>query len=529
MRQPVRDDSGFSLIEAVVALFVAAVAFTALAAASLSAVKGSMTARQNQQAADFMARELEAARLLDFGSLANVASDLAGDPDISTCAGKPCIDPGTGTKEPIYTGATGSGGGVNPHIKTVTGGTANNSTFLVKTYVTTPSDAYGSDYRRVSVTAEWNAYGKHRERTISSIVAFSQRGLPLPVFKITPLGSTTQDVNPGVEVVYGFRVTNQGAPDRFNLTENTPAAGWTWVYDDGDGVWNKALDTGTIADTNGDSVRDTGRLNPNGYKIFWAYYTPTAVGTVLTTWSATSVAQAAATGGTQTVLTTTKVATGVITPTPTTTSTPPTPATDCGPASPPPTATAASGYTTKSYTLHNSTTPGNTTAGTLLSMNTSSPYASLLYQYSTDVATANPGRVLTTGGTFASGSNAQRLDWRYPVGKKAYSGTATMTLWVASPVGSPITSVGLTAYVYTWKKTGSSYAAASVATIPLTISPFSCTGFQRVDGASATFTVPQLGQNDEIGVRVVNTGTSAVRVAYDVVSVYPSALVLPEK
>ena len=528
LRRPVRDDSGFSLIEAVVALFIAAVAFTGLAAAALSSVRGSLTARENQQAADFMARELEAARLLDFGSLANVSSDLAGDPDIDSCSGKPCIDPGTGTKELIYTGAGGTGGAINPHVKTVSGNEANHASYTVKTYVTTPVDSYGAEYRRVTVHAEWSAYGKHRERSISSLVAFSQRGLPLPVFKLVPLGSTTANVNPGVQVVYGFRLTNQGAPDRFNLSEDT-AAGWTWVYDDGDGVWNPTADTTAIADTNGDGVRDTGRLNPNDFKVFWAYRTPGTTGSTVTTWSATSIAQPAVDGGVQTVVTTTNVTTGVVSTTPTPTTTPSTPVTDCPAAGTAPTPTAASGYTTKSYTLHNSASPGNTTAGALLSMNTSAPYASSLYEYSTNVMSGQPGRVVATGGTFASGSAGQVVDWRYPVGKKAYSGTATMSLWAAAPVSSTVTAVNLTAYVYTWKKVGSSYTATSVATIPLSASPFSCTGFQRLDGVSGSFTVPQLGPNDEIGVRLVNTGTQTVRVAYDVLSLYPASLVLPEK
>ena len=159
LRRPVRDDSGFSLIEAVVALFVAAVAFAGLAAAGLSSVKGTLVARQNQQAADFMARELERARALDFGGLANVAADLAGDPYLSTCSGKPCIDPGTGNKEIVYTGPTGSGGAISEHVKTVGGAEANFSDFTIRTYVTQPADSYGAEYRRVTVFANWSAYG----------------------------------------------------------------------------------------------------------------------------------------------------------------------------------------------------------------------------------------------------------------------------------------------------------------------------------------------------------------------------------
>ncbi len=187
LRRRSRGDGGFSLIEAVVALSIAAVAFTALAATGLSAIRV-MTARANQHAADFMAREMENARALGYGSLANVAADLTG-PEIDNCSGKPCIDPGTGTKELIYTGTTGAGGAVSTPI-VVSGGEANKSEYTINTYVTIPADSYGADYRRVTVVAEWSAYGKAHRRTISSIVAYSQLGLPLPVFKLTPQGAT---------------------------------------------------------------------------------------------------------------------------------------------------------------------------------------------------------------------------------------------------------------------------------------------------------------------------------------------------
>jgi Tfp pilus assembly protein PilV len=526
LRRSVRDDSGFSLIEAVVALFIAAVAFTALAAAGLSSVKGSLIARQNQQASDFMAREMEQARALDFGSLANVATDLTGDPDVQNCSGKPCVDPGTGTPEVIWTGETGTGGAISQHVKTVTGAEANQSDYTVKTYVTQPADSYGADYRRVTVVAEWTAYGKSHQRRISSIVAFSQLGLPLPVFKLTPQGATTLSVNPVADVVFGFKLTNQGAPDRFSLSEND-AHTWTWVFDNGDGVFT-ASDTTAVTDTNADGVIDTGRLNPNESRLFWVQRSVTTTGTVATVWTATSVAQPSAEGASQTANTSVTGTTGTVTPP--TTSPPPssTPPTDCTTPTPEPTPSAASGYTKKPYYLRNLSTPANSTAQALLDLTTTAPTTSTLYQYSTDVMSAQPGRVLTTGGTFSTGTAAQRGDWRYPVGRKAYSGTATLSLWAASPVGSTVTAVNLTAYVYKWVKSGSTYTATTLATIPLTVSPHTCLGFQKVVGVSPSFTQAQLSNNSEIGLRIVNSGTSSVRIAYDVAGLYPATLVLPE-
>jgi hypothetical protein len=258
----------------------------------------------------------------------------------------------------------------------------------------------------------------------------------------------------------------------------------------------------------------------------------------------TSRSQPAAEGGVQSLPFATTVVTGVVTASPspsvsgTTTTTPtpsPTPTTDCAPASSA-TGTASSGYTLRSYTLHNNATPGNTTAQQSLAMAVTAPYATTLNEYSTDVLAGQPGRVLQTGGTaFPAGSTDPRkvADWRFPVGAKAYSGTAAVNLWVAPTVGGSLSSVNLTASIYKYTKSGSNYAATPLTTIPLTVATFSCSGFQKVGGSGA-ISVPTngsgaLGPNDWIGLRVVNNSGSSVRIAYDVLSVYPAAVELPEK
>jgi hypothetical protein len=259
-----------------------------------------------------------------------------------------------------------------------------------------------------------------------------------------------------------------------------------------------------------------------------------------TTLSVTSLAQPLAAGGVQTLAFAANVVVGVITPSPSpsgsSTPTPSsTPATDCTAASSA-TGSASSGYSLRSYTLHNLATPQDSAAQLTLVMSQTAPYAGTLYKYSTDVLANQPGRVLVPGiasDAFAASLNAAKVaDWRYPVGAKAYSGNAAVNLWVAPPAGNTLASVNLAAYVYKYTKAGSSYAAAQVATIPLAISPYSCTGFQKVGGTGA-ISIPASGNgrltaNDWLGVRIVNLGTANVRIAYDVLGVYPSALVLPE-
>jgi type II secretory pathway pseudopilin PulG len=539
------DDSGFSLLEAVVALMVATVAFTALAAGAMSAIRGTLAGRQNQQAADFMARQIEQLRLTDFGGLANVDNaELTGDSKVTTCSGFRCVDIGTGSPERIV---VDPGGSITDHDYVVSGDEANRSTFRVRVYVTAPDWSQRDYYRRLTVVITWKDGQTTRTRSDSTMVAYTQRGLPLPVFKISPAGPSSTAVNPGAVVVYGLTVNNQGAPDRFDLTTDD-SWDWAWYFDNGDGIYEPGVDgvaAQEVVDTDGNGVRDTGRLDPNGSVIIWLVFDTTGIvpvpdpQTFNTVVTATSLAQPLAAGGVKTLPFATNVGSGVVTPpTPTpTTSTVPAPSpSDCTTPASSASGSAASGYTLRAYTLHNDSTPGDTTAQQTLSMATTAPYASALYNYSTDVMASQPGRVLLGGGAAfpATGStDARRVaDWRFPVGRKAYSGNAAVNVWVAPPVGSSLAAVDLTAYVYKYTKVGSSYAPTPLTTIPLTVTSFTCSGFQQV-GGQAAISVPasgsgSLGTNDWIGVRIANTGTSTTRIAYDVLTLYPSAVVLPE-
>ncbi|HET7736638.1 MAG TPA: hypothetical protein VFK52_11715 [Nocardioidaceae bacterium] len=545
LSRPVRDDSGFSLLEAVVALMVATVAFTALAAGAISAIRGSLVARQSQQAADFMGRRMEELRLVDFGGLANRPSDLpGGDSAVTTCGAYKCVDlGGTLGEEKIYTDA---GGAIDDHVTEVSGNTANRTTFTLRTYVTAPDWTQRDYFRRLTVIVSWQDGSTLRERRDSTIVTYTQRGLPTPVFKLNPSGPTAKSVNPSAVVSYGFTVTNQGAPDRFDLVEDDTAHlpadpyDWKWFFDAGDGFYDPAVDTTEVIDTDGNGTRDTGKIDPTAVVKIWLVRTvapsePAGVQNVTIT--ATSRSQPTVAGGVQTLPLATTVVFGTVTATPTPSSTPSTaPATDCTPASTA-TGTADSGYTLRAYTLHNDATPGNTTAQQSLAMAVTAPYANTLYEYSTDVMANQPGRVLLPGGTAFPATGAtdpQKVaDWRFPVGAKAYSGTVAVNLWVAPPAGFTASSVNLTAYVYKYTKTGSTYGSTALTTVPLLISVFSCNGFQQV-GGTGTISVPtsgsgSLGPNDWIGLRVVNSGASSLRIAYDVMSLYPAAVALPEK
>lgn len=298
-----RDDSGFTLVEAVVALFVLATIFTALAYASIGSLRASVSARLEQQAIDFATQALEEARQADFHGLAHVASDLAGDPRITTCDSASCIDPGTGTPEPLVVSSSGA---VSPHISQVDATLSNNFSITLSRYVTDPGDA-SADYKRVTVVASWRVGGLQRERVTSSLVTETTRGLPLPVFKLTPIGDTATAVNPGATVPFGLELTNQGAPDRWNLVvTEAAAADWALYRDDGDGIWEDPTVDVALTNTNSpdDALVDTGRIDPTGSIVFWVVRTvpsTAAAGLYRSVLTATSAAQASAATGTASV------------------------------------------------------------------------------------------------------------------------------------------------------------------------------------------------------------------------------------
>ena len=436
---------------------------------------------------------------MSYAGLGHAAADLAGDPAVSTCGANKCFDPGTGAEQLVVLPT----GGFAPHITTKSGTQTNNTVFTLKSYVTHPTNTDGADYRRVTVVVSWSTAGVTTTKQISTLVTYTQRGLPLPVFKLTSFTASPYAVNPSATAPFLLRLTNQGAPDRWDITRSG-TAGWLFFLDDGDGVWSSTLDTTALADTDGNGKVDTGLVAPAGELTFWAVLPTTAatpVGTYPTTITATSAAQPLAAGGTATVGLSVSVQTGPVsnptptpsvTPTPTGTPTPsptpsatPTAATTCPAAVAAPSGTAASGYTLKRYVLHNrsgnntawppntGTVPATTTTGQGIPLTAAVdgvefPTATDPLVYSDNISPAGtPGRILGNSvGSQVSGTNpATMVDWRgSTTNKKDYSGTAVLQYWVAAVPGSPLTAVNLQAQLYVFKN-GAITAIGSVATI----------------------------------------------------------------
>lgn len=533
--RPVRPDSGFSLIEAVVALALATTMFLALATAAIFAIRTSMVGRHSQQAADFMTRALEDARLLGFGSLGNDAADIASDSRVNGCA---CLDPGTGSTEPLH---LIDGAGVNPHILTPRlADEANHTPYTVATYVTEPAGMDASEVLRVTVIATWKDGTEAKTRKTSSLVTFAQRGLPLPTFKldaITPLDPGAK--SPGSRFAYGFKLVNQGAPDRWNITLSGSGSSLPWkLYkdaDNNDDSFDLASDTTQLSDSTADGIPDTGRLEPSGSFVFWLVYEDPSGGSDFsnsTTITATSVGQPTASGAAKSQTVTTTVSSTGSTPSPAPSTTPTTaPATDCTWSGTVPTlgvpSTSGKGnaYTTTTYTLHNglsgAAVGGSTTSQAVSRMNAPvSAYESTLRPYSTD-QNSNPGRTLQV----LSSSEASAplsltdprkyADWQttaFGNNAEVAGSNALLKLWVGG-VGGSLNGASLRVSVYS--------LTSSTKTLLNQVdfsSSISCSGFAQIY-VPVTVAAASV-KNAQLGVRVVNTGPTEVRVAYDVAGAY---------
>src|SRR3954451_16418963 len=69
-------DEGVSLVEAVIALFIATGVFMALAAAAMTSLKSTLISRQNQQASDLATQLVESTRAMTYGAMTMTTADV---------------------------------------------------------------------------------------------------------------------------------------------------------------------------------------------------------------------------------------------------------------------------------------------------------------------------------------------------------------------------------------------------------------------------------------------------------------------
>jgi prepilin-type N-terminal cleavage/methylation domain-containing protein len=511
---------GFTLIELIVALTIATVIFSAMAAAGLAGVKASVIARQNQQAVDVLNRLVEQARGVNYATVAMVTADLQVNDNAITTGPTPryTVPNGVG-QEDVWAQGTGS---INPHVETVASSTtADGVEYTTKTYVTLPAgttlDNSGQPYqKRLTVVASWTTYGQTRERAISTVLTETTRGLPLPRYSVIPTSPTAAAKAPGTTLTWGFQVINRGARDTFNIAASTGT--WTYYVDaDCNGSRDPGEDT-TLTNTDaalGDTRPDTGKLDPNNNPPFCVVAEraiPAAeLGVSTVTFNLQSSAQPAADGaavgvGPYTVTVTTGSTGG--TPTPTGTG----PNTICTP-------TPAGAGTP--FGFRNGVTASNgDTASQLVNTMTEN---TCLYQpasanYSTE-AGAGRGRSLTTGGFDATSTAAQRVEWRWnPASTKTVAaGTATISVMVSCPVVGPSVTLSGAVGTYnqkapgTWTSQGTGTATVSCAVadtwtrveVPMTV--------------ATAFTVQNKvqGQPQYLSARLWTTGAAGQKIRLD--------------
>ena len=529
-RDSLGDDAGFGLVEAIVALLIAGIVFGALATSLVAAIQASLYGRQNQQATDFMTREVERLRSLDFGSLAH--STTPTDPRLVPCGGNVCLPLDSGPSEPVVVEPAGA----VQNVLVLNDAETNSTEYTVTSFVTEALGEPADQVRRVTVFVSWLNRGLERTRTMSTLVAYSQRGLPLPVFRLEAIDSP-QSVNPGGEVTYELTVTNQGAPDRFNLELTGAGTGWQW-FEDSNGDGDLDGSDAPLSDTTADGRPDTGRMDPSTTFRFFikgTFGVSATLGAHETTIRATSFGQPGATGGQKTVVVTTNVTSGpVVPPPPTPTGPPPTGEVTCA-ATPVTLPNASGGFTNRQFTLQHEGI-GNSALQPQMYLGFGTPDEPALGQYSTNVA-AVTGRVLEPVGSIhqdasavlGNSNPAKYADWARQFAKNgSIKGVGIVRLWVDTSAGP--TSMKVVLYRATTSGTALSrtFLTEQVVAVP------ACAGFQEVfvqlpAPPALPIVETSIAKNQWIGIRVVVAGGNSVRLAYDESTQFPASFSISTK
>ncbi len=215
-----RGEDGFGLIEVVVALGVMATVLLALLSSTVFAVRATVDARRNQQAADYLNRAIEQVRSLDYTGRrpAHVAADGPGDRH------------GRRRQEVLGRRRPGAGraqrDGDRPPADRGPG--HDNGQYTLRRYVTVPvgtttTPAGLPSLRRITVVVTWQTRDGTKTRRSSTLMTQTRRGLPLPNFtwKYNGPAAVVSNVptwtkNPGNDVEYGFVLQQPRRPGQLD-------------------------------------------------------------------------------------------------------------------------------------------------------------------------------------------------------------------------------------------------------------------------------------------------------------------------
>lgn len=219
------------MVEMLIALMLASMMFLALGFALTRAMSGTADSRRNQQSADFISERIEAYRGGDYASVAvrtPGATDpaLTADPKIAGTAGNYKFDPddaGPLATEQLLVDPAGT---VTQKESVERDGTH----FDIASYVTVPSDASTSPYKRLTTIVTWLQGGLRHQRRATTYVAETQRGLPLPdfLYKNEDVNGTNVTVARNSQLNLFVGLTNRGARDSWKITVAAPGTSWSF-------------------------------------------------------------------------------------------------------------------------------------------------------------------------------------------------------------------------------------------------------------------------------------------------------------
>jgi prepilin-type N-terminal cleavage/methylation domain-containing protein len=157
-----RDDSGFTMVELIVAMVILVTVLLTLITVQVRALQGVALGKQRQQATAYANRAMEQMRALPYGTVTAGlnSTDLTGDPNLTggnlvpTCGA-------AGISEPVVTTGSAATAPLYPHVQTIASTATVNVSYKVSSYVklvsTTPGDT--SQGYWLTAIANWPATG----------------------------------------------------------------------------------------------------------------------------------------------------------------------------------------------------------------------------------------------------------------------------------------------------------------------------------------------------------------------------------
>ena len=182
------DESGYSLVELIIATFILSVAILALASVALSTLSSLRITRDREQAVNAASAAIEDVRSRDFAAIAHAPGSIDIDrvppgqlPEGSsdTCVGDEPIVEGAVDDPVPFESTTGNLGRITVHIIVTRTQDEDDD----------PCEATG-DLKRVRAIASWTDGGTQRALAQETLIADAGRGLPVPSFEIVPEART---------------------------------------------------------------------------------------------------------------------------------------------------------------------------------------------------------------------------------------------------------------------------------------------------------------------------------------------------